>query len=208
MTGRPWLSALPEGECSPSAQPSPSRTAPDITSGLSLAGTRATPVSGTPHDASRAASPARSALCAQTGHGHGRWGSHIPRPWSVVPARPDLRPTGRAAPRGCAAHRGTFAAGPRAGPSAPPTLEGRGSRPRHLTSVIEKDLTDQFDGLDAVWGRPSRQPEEGPMASFESIASGIADHSGACVDAPTVPLGFETRAARPSRRPVRRGDAS
>jgi hypothetical protein len=46
------------------------------------------------------------------------------------------------------------------------------------------------------------------MASFDSIASGIADHPGACVDAPTVPLGFQTQAVQPSRRPARRGDAS
>jgi hypothetical protein len=46
------------------------------------------------------------------------------------------------------------------------------------------------------------------MASFESIASGIADHPSACVDAPTVPVGFQTQAVQPPRRPARRGDAS
>jgi hypothetical protein len=46
------------------------------------------------------------------------------------------------------------------------------------------------------------------MASFESIASCIADRPGACVDAPAVPLGFERPAVELSRRPARRGDAS
>jgi hypothetical protein len=47
------------------------------------------------------------------------------------------------------------------------------------------------------------------MASLEIIASGIPDHPGACVDAPTVPPGFETQAAQPLRRPARQcGHAS
>jgi hypothetical protein len=46
------------------------------------------------------------------------------------------------------------------------------------------------------------------MASFESIASGIADHPSPCVDAPTVPAGMEIQAVQPPRRPARRGDAS
>jgi hypothetical protein len=47
------------------------------------------------------------------------------------------------------------------------------------------------------------------MASFASIASGIADPPGASVDAPTVPPGLETQAVRPSWRPVlQRDDAS
>ena len=46
------------------------------------------------------------------------------------------------------------------------------------------------------------------MASFESIASGIADHPGASLDAPTVPPGFETQAVRPSWRPVLQRDVA
>ena len=46
------------------------------------------------------------------------------------------------------------------------------------------------------------------MASFASIAWGIADHPGASVDAPTVPPGFETRAERPSWRLVLQRDAA
>lgn len=47
------------------------------------------------------------------------------------------------------------------------------------------------------------------MASLESIAWGIADHSCAWAVAPTVPPGFETRSVQPFRRPAREcGDAS
>jgi hypothetical protein len=41
------------------------------------------------------------------------------------------------------------------------------------------------------------------MASFETIASGIARHSGAYVDALAVTAGFERPAEEPSRRPDR-----
>jgi hypothetical protein len=47
------------------------------------------------------------------------------------------------------------------------------------------------------------------MASFESIASGVAHHPGACVGALAFRPGLETQAAQPSGRPARQcGDAS
>jgi hypothetical protein len=129
-TGRPLLSALPEGECSPRAQPSPSRAGPSHRIRvLPRDHPCRTPHSGPPalHCESRHRTGPR--FPGGLGAGGGVVGSYMPATVSCCPCASRHWPIGRRAPRACAAHGVTFAAAPQARTSAQPTLVGVGQPP-------------------------------------------------------------------------------